>query len=96
MDIQPIRTEADYEAALRDIETYFDREPEPGSAEADRFDVLATLIEAYERERWPIDPPDRWKPSAIAWNSKAAANRTSPCCSVRDFAHPRSLAAGVL
>ena len=52
MDIQPIRTEADYEAALRDIETYFDREPEPGSAKADRFDVLATLIEAYERERW--------------------------------------------
>ena len=58
MDIHPIRTEADYEAALKDIETYFDREPELGSSEADRFDVLATLIEAYERERWPIDPRD--------------------------------------
>jgi HTH-type transcriptional regulator / antitoxin HigA len=58
VDIHPIRTEADYEAALKDIETYFDREPELGSSEADRFDVLATLIEAYERERWPIDPPD--------------------------------------
>ena len=58
MDIHPIRTEADYEAALKDIETYFDRAPEPGSSEADRFDVLATLIEAYERERWPIDPRD--------------------------------------
>ena len=54
MDIHPIRTEA----ALKDIETYLDREAEPGSSEADRFDVLATLIEAYERERWPIDPRD--------------------------------------
>lgn len=58
MEIRPIRTETDYELALREIEPYFDREPEPGSPEADRFDVLATLIEAYEREHWPIDPPD--------------------------------------
>ncbi len=58
MDIRPIRTEEDYEAALKEIEPYFDQEPEPGSPEADRFDVLATLIEAYEREHWPIEPPD--------------------------------------
>lgn len=58
MDIRPIRTETDYESALREIEPYFDQEPEPGSPEADRFDVLAALIEAYEREHWPIDPPD--------------------------------------
>lgn len=58
MEIRPIRTETDYELALREIEPYFDREPEPGSPEADRLDVLATLIEAYEREHWPIDPPD--------------------------------------
>ncbi len=58
MDIHPIRTEADYDAALAEIEQYFDREPEPGSAEADRFDVLAALIAAYERVHWPIEPLD--------------------------------------
>lgn len=57
MKIKPIRTEADYDAALRTIEKYFDRPPRKGTPEADRFDVLATLIEAYERKRWPIDPP---------------------------------------
>jgi HTH-type transcriptional regulator/antitoxin HigA len=57
MKIRPIRTEADYDAALRAIEKYFDQPPRKGSPEADRFDVLATLIEAYERKRWPIDPP---------------------------------------
>ena len=58
MDTQPIRTEADYDAALKEIELYFDREPELGSPESDRFDVLAALVAAYEREHWPIDPPD--------------------------------------
>jgi HTH-type transcriptional regulator/antitoxin HigA len=58
MDIQPIRNEADYDAALKDIEQYFDHEPLPGTPEADRFDVLATLIGAYEQEHWRIDPPD--------------------------------------
>ena len=58
MDIRPIRTERDYETAIEEIEPYFVQEPELGSAEADRFDVLATLIEAYERTHWPIEPPD--------------------------------------
>ncbi|MGD9618059.1 MAG: type II toxin-antitoxin system HigA family antitoxin [Alphaproteobacteria bacterium] len=58
MLIRPIRNEAEYEAALEEIERYFDREPVPGTPEADRFDILAMLIGAYERERWPIDPPE--------------------------------------
>jgi HTH-type transcriptional regulator/antitoxin HigA len=58
MDVRPIRTEADYDRTLAEIAPYFQREPEPGTPEADRFDVLATLIAAYEREHWPIDPPD--------------------------------------
>lgn len=58
MEIHPIRTEADYDGALAEVTHYFDHEPEPGTPEADRFDVLATLIEAYEREHWPIEPPD--------------------------------------
>jgi HTH-type transcriptional regulator/antitoxin HigA len=56
--IRPLRSEADYEAALDAIEHYFDKEPKPGTPEADRFDLLALVIEDYERQRWPIEPPD--------------------------------------
>ena len=55
MRVQPIRSEADYDTALEEIAVYFEQEPEPGSAEADRFDVLAALVKAYEDERWPIE-----------------------------------------
>lgn len=58
MKVKPIRSEADYSAALKDIERYFDVPPRKGTAAADRFDVLATLIEAYERQRWPVPPAD--------------------------------------
>jgi HTH-type transcriptional regulator/antitoxin HigA len=54
--IGPIRNERDYDRALKEIAVYFDDEPKRGTAEADRFDVLATLIEAYEVKRWPVDP----------------------------------------
>jgi HTH-type transcriptional regulator/antitoxin HigA len=57
MRIQPIRSEADYDGALQEIAAYFEREPAPGSSEADRFDVLAALIKAYEDEHWPIEAP---------------------------------------
>jgi HTH-type transcriptional regulator/antitoxin HigA len=56
--IRPLRSEADYDAALEEIERYFENEPRPGTAEADRFDLLVLIIEDYERKRWPIDPPD--------------------------------------
>ncbi|CAM4422689.1 type II toxin-antitoxin system HigA family antitoxin [Stenotrophomonas pavanii] len=58
MNIQPIRTENDYENALREISTYVDNEPEPGSEEGDRFEILVTLVEAYEAKHYPIEPPD--------------------------------------
>lgn len=48
MDIRPIRTDDDYDWALAEIERYFDREPEPGSEEGDRFEVLVALVAAYE------------------------------------------------
>ena len=54
MDIHPIRTEADYDASLKDIEQYFENEPAPGTPEADRFDVLAALIGAYDDRPWPV------------------------------------------
>jgi HTH-type transcriptional regulator/antitoxin HigA len=47
-NIRPIKTPADLEWALGEIEPYFVNSPEPGTAAADRFDVLADLIEAYE------------------------------------------------
>src|SRR5881227_2937697 len=56
MEIKPIRNEADYEVVLRRIEELWGALPE--SAEGDELDVLATLTEAYERERYPIDQPD--------------------------------------
>jgi len=55
MDIRPIRNEADYEWALAEIEQYFDQEPARGTPEADRFEVLADLIEVYEARHWPIE-----------------------------------------
>jgi HTH-type transcriptional regulator/antitoxin HigA len=58
MEIRPIRNEADYDAALADIEQYFVEEPVRGTPEADRFDVLAALIGAYEQEHWAIEAPD--------------------------------------
>jgi HTH-type transcriptional regulator/antitoxin HigA len=61
MTLRPIRNEADYNAALKAVEHYFDKPPRKGTPDADRFDVLSTLIETYERVRWPIplaDPID--------------------------------------
>ena len=56
MAIKPIRSESDYERALRRVEALWNSRE--GSAESDELDVLATLIEAYEREHYPIDLPD--------------------------------------
>src|SRR3546814_6753745 len=58
MNIHPIRTEADYKAALREMSAYFDNEPEPGSEEGDRFEILITLVEAYETRHSPVQSPD--------------------------------------
>ncbi|PYD60107.1 XRE family transcriptional regulator [Novacetimonas maltaceti] len=57
MDIRPIRDDADYEWALKEIEQYFDHEPVRGTPEADRFEVLAALIGAYEERVYPIPDP---------------------------------------
>jgi HTH-type transcriptional regulator/antitoxin HigA len=54
--IRPIRTEADYAAALNEVERSWDTNP--GTPEGDRVDILTTLIEAYEAEHHPIPAPD--------------------------------------
>ena len=58
MDIKPIRTKADYKRALREVSAYFNDEPEPGSEDGDRFEILVTLVEAWEARHYPIGAPD--------------------------------------
>ncbi|MBU6121782.1 helix-turn-helix domain-containing protein [Hymenobacter siberiensis] len=54
--IKPIRTEADYQAALARVDAIFDSKP--GDPTADEFEILITLIEAYEAQHHPIPEPD--------------------------------------
>ena len=56
MDIKPIKTKADYRAALKAIEKLMSAGA--GTPEGERLDVLATLVEAYERKHFPMDLPD--------------------------------------
>lgn len=54
--MRPVRTEADYDDALAEIERLFDAAPD--TAEGDCLEVLTTLVEAYERRHHPVPPPD--------------------------------------
>ncbi len=56
MEIKPIKTKRDYQAALKAIESLMDAAP--GSKRGDRLDVLVTLVEAYEAKHFAIDAPD--------------------------------------
>ena len=56
MNIKPIKTKADYRAALKTIESLMTAKP--NTPEGERLDVLVTLVEAYERKHYPMDLPD--------------------------------------
>ncbi len=56
MEIRPVKTQADYSAALREIESLMTAEQ--GSPEGEKLDVMVTLLEAYERQHFPLDLPD--------------------------------------
>jgi len=56
MEVKPIRTEADYRATLREIESLMSAVPD--SSEGEQLDVLVTLVEAYERQHFPLDSQD--------------------------------------
>ncbi len=56
MDVKPIRTETDYEAALEEISRLWGAPY--GSSEGDKLDVWVTLVEAYEEKHHPIPPPE--------------------------------------
>ena len=68
MEIKPMRSEADHEAALRRIETLWGAAS--GTTEGDELDVLATLVEAYEREHCPVDLPTPLRQSDSAWSRR--------------------------
>jgi HTH-type transcriptional regulator / antitoxin HigA len=61
MDVRPIHNEQDYDWAVREVTRYFEAEPEPGTADGDRFEVLSTLIREYENKHFATrhgDPVD--------------------------------------
>ena len=56
--IKPIHNDEDLRNALREVSRLMDKDPNPGTPDGDRLDVLATLIEAYEAKHFPIESPD--------------------------------------
>ena len=56
MEIRPIKTKSDHRAALKEIERLM--EAKPGTPAGDRLDVLTTLVERFESQHEPIDPPN--------------------------------------
>ena len=55
-ELKPIRTKADHKAALAEAEHLWGAKS--GTPKGDRLDVLVTLIDAYEAQHYPMDPPD--------------------------------------
>jgi len=56
MEIKPIKTDADYRAALKEVDGLMTALPD--SVEGEKLDVMVTLIEAYEAKHFPLDLPD--------------------------------------
>lgn len=73
MEIKPIKNNRDYRAALNEIERLMDARP--NSAEGDRLDVLATLVEAWEEKHWPIESPDPVEAILFAMEQRGLSRR---------------------
>ena len=58
MDIKPIRTDRNYKAALEEIGDLMEQDPELGTPDGDRLDILSTLVQVYEQRQFPMDLPD--------------------------------------
>jgi len=56
VEVRPIRSASDYDAAMAEVEKLWGSKA--GTPKGDRLDVIATLIDAYEAEHFPVDPPD--------------------------------------
>lgn len=57
-DARLIKTEAEYQAAMEEIDALFDDLPEPGTPAGDRFELLSLLISHYEEQHFPIPKAD--------------------------------------
>ena len=57
-NVRAIKNDIDLAWAIGEVAIYFDNLPEPGSPEAERFDVLSDLIEVYEDRFHPVDEPE--------------------------------------
>lgn len=56
VELKVIKTEEEYQNALREIDKIFDAKP--GTSEGDRFELLSVLIDLYEQRHFPIEAPD--------------------------------------
>ena len=89
MDIRPIRTDKDHKEALREIERLWGAEP--GTADGDKLDVLATLVQAYESKLWPAEA---MTPLEILWSAIKDDGRTQ--AELADVLGARSRASEIL
>jgi HTH-type transcriptional regulator / antitoxin HigA len=76
MEILPIRSAEDHQAALKEIDSYWGA-PE-GSEEGDRLDVLLALVDVYEEKRWPIDIDENFDPIDVLNHAIEEFGHTQP------------------
>lgn len=89
MDLKPIRTKKDYQAALAEVEKLWDAPAK--SPQADRLDLLSLLIENYERQHYPIQDPD-----PIEFLNYVMENRELKRKDLEPFIGPRGRVADIL
>ena len=87
-NLRPIRTKKDYEAALAEVERLWGAKL--GTPGGDRLDVLATLIDAYEAARYPLDPPDPIEAIKFRMEQQGLTRRDRVEDTLRALAGPRS------
>lgn len=78
MNIKPIKTTEDYEAALHAVESLWDAKP--NTQKGDDLEVLVTLIEAYEEKNYPIDFPDPISAIEYTMESKGLSRKDLESC----------------
>ena len=76
MEIHPIRSDEDHQAALKEIDSYWGA-PE-GSEEGERLDVLLALVDVYEEKRWPIDIDENFDPIDVLNHAIEELGHTQP------------------
>ena len=73
MKIEPIKTDVDYRRTLAEIEGLMTGKRD--TPEGDRLDVLVTLVEAWEAQHYPVDPPNPADSPALTIDTEATTGR---------------------